>query len=71
MDEDTLLAFEMSVQRITVRRSKPPHPDAEVGLFSSRKIGIRQVVWYYYVSPVYANFLKEWHKTKTHAQGVM
>lgn len=70
-DVETSLALDASAQRIGVKKSAIPHPEPEVGLFSSCTNSKDEVVRYCHGSLVYAYLSKRWHKTKTDMEEVM
>lgn len=71
MDVEAILAVQKSVQEITVQKSKTPHSDVGLVFFSFLKLGKREVVGYYYGSPVYWYMTPERNVMKTYGETAM
>lgn len=60
MDAETFLVPDTPPQEITVKKATTTHPDARLGLFSSRTIEKSEVVEYYHGS-----LARECHRAKS------
>lgn len=71
VDAESLLALDISAQRIPKKKPTIPLFDLELGLLAFSKIGKREVVGHHYVSMLYAELTKTQQNTKMYGEEVM